>query len=152
MLCSPVPDSDPSVYVTQGRRKHSGISWHQQHSISLNDKQLGWNRAREGMQSLWKKKSQHIFLFWQPREKRQLYRIKQQVCFEIFQWEATEKHTLLLCKTPTYMYTQSFGPHPNCAVKRRGVWLFFPDGHIKFFLSSWVWLVLLQLLQKKAPE
>lgn len=65
MPCSTVSGSDPSVYVTQGRRKHSGISWHQERSISLNDKQLGWNKAREGMQSLWKKKkkSQHIFLF-----------------------------------------------------------------------------------------
>lgn len=41
--------------------------------------------------------------FWKPREKRQLYRIKQQVCSDIFQRAAAEKHTdyreksLLIC-------------------------------------------------------
>lgn len=36
-----------------------------------------------------KKKSQHIFLFWQPRENRQLYRIKQQV-HALRSWDAKQ--------------------------------------------------------------
>ena len=31
--------------------------------------------------------------------------------FEILGCKAVEKHSLLLCKTPTYMCTQRFGPH-----------------------------------------
>lgn len=86
-----------------------------------------------------KKKSQHIFLFWQPRENRQLNRTKQQVCaLRSPGCKAAEKHSLLLCKTPTYMCTQRFGPHPNSAVKRRRFWLFFSDRAHKilpFFLD-----------------
>lgn len=86
-----------------------------------------------------KKNSQRIFLFWQPRENRQLYRTKQQVCaLRSLGCKAAEKHSLLLCKTSTYMCTQRFGPHPNSAVKRRRFWLFFSDRAHKilpFFLD-----------------
>lgn len=58
--------------------------------------------------------------------------------FEILGCKAVEKHSLLLCKTPTYMCTQRFGPHPNSAVKRRRFWMFFSDRAHKilpFFLD-----------------
>ena len=140
MLCSTVPGSDPLVCVTQERRKHNGISWHQQQSVSLNDKQLGWNKAMEGTQSLWEEKkiTTHLPILTAQGEQAALQNKAASARFEILGYKAVEKHSLLLCKTPTYMCTQKFGPHPNSAVKRRRFWLFFSDRAHKilpFFLD-----------------
>lgn len=50
------------------------------------------------------------------------------------------------------MYFQRSGPQPNRVVKGEEFDCSSLIGHRNVFLSSWIWLVLPQLLQKKSPE
>lgn len=126
-------------------REHSGVPWHWEPSISLNDKQLGWNKAREGMQSLWEKNHNTSSYFDKRVEKRQLYRIKQHTCFEIFPWKE-------LRRTPYYC-ARPLLRRPLRALVLPWIVLVEKEDFEGFsligckILSSWIWLVLGQLLK-----